>query len=66
MSFHMEPQWDGGTKVCSTGPGHITKMAAIPYIVKTLKTSSSPEPKADDLKTWHAASSAQVLPSLFN
>ena len=23
----MEPQWDGGTKVCSWGLGHMTKMA---------------------------------------
>ena len=21
------PPWDGGTKVCSNGPGHLTKMA---------------------------------------
>ena len=26
--FHVEPPWDGGTKVCSNGPGHMTKMAA--------------------------------------
>ena len=26
--FHMEPQWDGGTKVCSQGLGHMTKVAA--------------------------------------
>ena len=28
--FHMEPPLDGGTKVCSNGPGHMTKMAAMP------------------------------------
>ena len=27
--FHVEPPWDGGTKVCSKGPGHMTKMAAM-------------------------------------
>ena len=43
--FHMEPPWDGGTKVCSNGPGHMTKMAAMPICGKNLKTSSSPEPK---------------------
>ena len=32
--FHMEPPWNGRTKVCSNGPGHMTKMAAIPYMVK--------------------------------
>ena len=41
----MEFLWDGGTKVCSNGPGHMTKMAAMPIYVKNLKKSSSPEPK---------------------
>ena len=43
--FHMEPPWVGGTKVCSSGPGHMTKMAAMPIYGKNLKKSSSPEPK---------------------
>ena len=43
--FHMEPPWDGGTKVCSNGPGHMTKMAAMPIYGKKLEKSSSPEPK---------------------
>ena len=42
--FHMEPPWDGWTKVCSNGHGHMTKMAAMPISVKNLK-KSSPEPK---------------------
>ena len=25
----METPYDGGTKVCSNGPGHITKMAIV-------------------------------------
>ena len=29
--------WDGGTKVCSNGPGHMTKMAAMPIYGKNLK-----------------------------
>ena len=37
--FRVEPSWDGGTKVCSNGPGHVTKMAAMPI-------SSSLEPKS--------------------
>ena len=41
--FHVQPPWDGRTKVCSNGPGHMTKMAAI--YGKNLKKSSSPEPK---------------------
>ena len=32
--FHVEPPWDGGTKVCSNGPGHMTKMAAMPIYGK--------------------------------
>ena len=44
--FHMEPPWDGGTEVCSKGPGHMTKMAAMPIYGKNRKKSSSPEPKA--------------------
>ena len=42
--FHMESPWNRGTKVCSNGPGHMTKMAAMPIYVKNLK-KSSPEPK---------------------
>ena len=43
--FHMKPPSDGGTKVCSNGPGHMTKMAAMPIYGKNLKQSSSPKPK---------------------
>ena len=43
--FIMEPPWDGETKVCSNGPGHMTKMPAMPMYGKKLKQSSSPEPK---------------------
>ena len=41
--FHIELIWDGETKVCSNGPGHMTNMAAIPYMVNTI--TKSPEPK---------------------
>ena len=43
--FHMEPAWVGGTKVCSNGPGLMTKLAAMPIYDKNLKKSSSPEPE---------------------
>ena len=43
--FHMELHLDGGTKVYLNGPGHMTKMAAMPIYGKNLKNSSSPEPK---------------------
>ena len=32
--FHLYPPWDGGTKVCSNGTGHITNMAAMPICSK--------------------------------
>ena len=34
--FHVEPPWDGEMKVCSSGPGHMTKMAAMPIYDKNL------------------------------
>ena len=61
----MEPPWDGGTKVCSNGPGQMTKMAAMLYMVKILKNLSSQNQKADDLESWYVALGAQVLPNLF-
>ena len=32
--FHVVPPWDSGTKVCSNGPGHMTKMATMPIYGK--------------------------------
>ena len=43
--FHVEPPWDGGTKICSNGPDHMTKMATMPIYSKNMKNSSSLEPK---------------------
>ena len=42
--FYVEPPWEGGTKVCINGPGHMTKMAAMPIYGKNIRKSSSPEP----------------------
>ena len=42
--FIVEPPWVGGTKLCSRHVGLMTKMPPIPYMVKTLQKSSSPEP----------------------
>ena len=42
--FHIHSPGPLGKKSCSNGLGHITNMAAMPYMVKTLKKSSSPEP----------------------
>ena len=41
----MQPPWDGGMKAYSNGPGHITKMAAMPIYGKKLIKSSSLKPK---------------------
>ena len=43
VKFHVEPPWDGGTKVCIWGSGHMTKMAAMPIYGKNPSKSSSPE-----------------------
>ena len=43
--FYVEPPWEGGTKVYINGPGHMTKMAAMPIYGKNLKKSSFPEPQ---------------------
>ena len=34
FKFHMETSEDAGTKVCSNGPGHMTKMDATPIYGK--------------------------------
>ena len=59
VKFYMEPPWDGGMKVCSNGPGHMTKMAAIPMCGKNLKKSSL-EPKGRWLwkLVWHIGCSS--------
>ena len=72
--FHVKPPWDGETKDCSNGQGHMTNMASMPIYGKNLKKSSSLEPKnlllwnqkTNDLETWYAALGTWVLPSLFN
>ena len=63
--FHMESPCNGRMKVCSNGPGHMTKMAAMPIYGKNLKNLLLQNQRADDLETWYAASGARVLPSLF-
>ena len=63
--FHMEPPWDGGTKISSNSPDHMTKVAAMPIYGKNLKNLLLRNPVANDLETWYAASGARVLPSMF-
>ena len=64
-TFYMESPLDRGTKVCSNGPGHMTKMATMPIYGKNLKNLLLRNQKADDLETWYAASGVQVLPCSF-
>ena len=49
--FHVKPPWDGKTKVCSNGVGHMTNMAALPMYGKYLKNHLLLNQKADDLET---------------
>ena len=63
--IHVEPPYDGGMKVCSKGPGHMTKMATLPTYGKNLKNLLLRNQKAYDLETWYIAFGARVLPSLF-
>ena len=56
----------GQKKVYINGPGHMTKMAAMPiYIVKTFKNLLLQNQKSYDLETWHVASGTQVLQNLY-
>ena len=48
FKFHMELLWDGGTNVCSNGPGHMTKMATMPIYGKNLKNLLLRDQKATD------------------
>ena len=63
--FYVEPPWEGGTKVCINGPGHMTKMAAMPIYGKNLKNLLLQNQKSYDLETWHVASGTQALQSLY-
>ena len=53
--FHMEPQWDGGMKVCLRGLGHMTKMAATPIYGKNPSRIFSRTERANDLVAWYVA-----------
>ena len=63
--FYVEPPWQGGTKVYINGPGHMTKLAAMPIYGKNLKNLPLQNQKSYDLETWHVASGTQALQSLY-
>ena len=62
--FYVEPPWEGGTKVCKNGPGHMTKMAAMPIYGKNLKNLLQNR-RADFHETWYVASGTPVHHSLY-
>ena len=51
-------------KVCSNGPGHMTKMATMPIFGKN-PLSLLQNQKAHDLGTWYIAMGLWGLPSVF-
>ena len=59
--FYVESPWGGRTKVYINGPGHMTKMAAMPIYGKKLKNLLLQNQKAYDLETWHVALRTQAL-----
>ena len=63
--FYVENPWQGGKKVYLNGPGHMTKMAAMPIYGKTLKNLLLKNQKSYDLETWHVASVTQTVQSLY-
>ena len=65
LKFNTDTPQDAGTKVCSNGPGHMTKMPTTPIYGKNPLKSSSPDQKAYDLDTWYVAFGVLGLPNLF-
>ena len=49
--FHVEPPWDGRTKVRSNGPGHMTNMDAMPIYGENLEKILLWNQKVDDLES---------------
>ena len=63
VKFHVEHPWDGGTKVCSRGPGHMTKMATMPILGKNpSKIFFSQTSRLICHETWYI-SSAPIVPA---
>ena len=56
VKFHMELLWDAGMNFCSSGPGHMTKMAAMPIygtILKKIFFSGTKRPMILNLGMHH-------------
>ena len=63
--FYLEPPWVGGTIFCLRHLGHMTKMAATPYMVKALQNLLLQNRWADFHETWYVASGTPTHHSLF-
>ena len=63
--FYVEPPWEGGTKVCINGPGHMTKIAAMPIYSKNLKNLLLQNRLADFHETWYVAFGTPAHHSLY-
>ena len=58
--FYVEPSWDVGTKVWSTGLGHMTNMSAMPVYDKNLKNHLLWNQNADDLESWYSITAKYI------
>ena len=63
--FYVELLWEGGTKVCINGPGHMTKMAAMPIYGKNLKNLLLQNRQANFHEIWYVASGTPARHSLY-
>ena len=63
--FYVEPPWEGGTKVYINGPGHMTKMAAMPIYGKKPFKNLLQNRQADFHETWYVASGTPAHHSLY-
>ena len=63
--FYVQTPWQGGKKVYINGPGHMTKMAAMPIYSKNLYKSSSQEPAGRFLQNLVCLSGTPAHHSLY-
>ena len=63
--YYVEPPWEGGTKVYINGPGHMTKMAAMPIYGKNPSKIFFSRTRADFHETWYVASGTPAHHSLY-
>ena len=65
VRFYVEHLYLAGTKVYIIGPGRMTKMATMPYIVKPFKNLLLQNRKSYDLETWQTAKGTRALQKLY-